>query len=70
MSEKILVNRDLLLEIYRKGFLDGVYNFAWMKDGTTYVGTTGGMYADVARNPDKEPFFMPKIINDIIEGGA
>ena len=27
--------------IYRKGFLDGLKCFAWWKDGTEYVGTSG-----------------------------
>jgi hypothetical protein len=27
--------------IYKKGLIDGISMYSWMKDGVTYVGTTG-----------------------------
>ncbi len=39
---------------YLAGFLQGVYTFAWMKDGIYYVGTTGTIYADVQTTIENE----------------
>ena len=33
--------RDLDLTDYQRGVIDGMYRYAWMKDGVYYVGTTG-----------------------------
>jgi hypothetical protein len=33
------------LNDYERGFVDGVCLYAWWKDGTLYVGTTGRTYA-------------------------
>jgi hypothetical protein len=33
-------------EAYRKGLLDGIYMFAFMKDGVSYVGTCGNKLQD------------------------
>jgi len=30
---------------YQRGWIDGVWLYAWWKDGTAYVGTTGRTYA-------------------------
>jgi len=30
---------------YGKGYVDGMWAYAWWKDGTAYVGTTGRTYA-------------------------
>lgn len=33
--------RDKIWEAYKTGVMDGVRKYAWWKDGTQYVGTTG-----------------------------
>jgi len=30
---------------YERGWIDGLWAYAWWKDGTAYVGTTGTTYA-------------------------
>ena len=30
---------------YEKGYIDGMWAYAWWKDGVAYVGTTGTTYA-------------------------
>lgn len=37
---------------YYKGLRDGVEKFAWWKDGTQYVGTTGSTLKDVLHDID------------------
>lgn len=32
---------ELELRAYYRGILEGLWRYAWMKDGTYYVGTTG-----------------------------
>jgi hypothetical protein len=31
---------------YERGLIDGIRRFSWMKEGTTYVGTTGRTLGD------------------------
>jgi hypothetical protein len=33
---------------YERGFLDGLWAYAWSKDGAVYVGTTGTTYRRAA----------------------
>lgn len=40
-SDRLRALVDPALDPYARGLLDGIARFAWMKDGTTYVGTTG-----------------------------
>jgi predicted transcriptional regulator len=37
-------------EAYVKGLEDGIRAYAWMKDGVTYVGTTGRTLAQALEN--------------------
>ena len=39
-----------LQEAYVKGLCDGITAYAWMKDGTYYVGTTGRTLAQALEN--------------------
>lgn len=34
---------------YLEGLLDGIYTFAWMKDGVMYVGTCGTRYKEYVK---------------------
>lgn len=34
------------LDDYELGYLAALWNYAWWKDGTAYVGTTGRTYAE------------------------
>lgn len=33
---------------WQRGYLDGMWAYAWWKDGTAYVGTTGTTYKRAA----------------------
>lgn len=33
------------LAAYDRGYIDGLWAYAWWKDGTAYVGSTGTTYA-------------------------
>ncbi len=37
----ITSQKNKIKEAYNKGLADGITKFAWWKDGTQYVGTTG-----------------------------
>jgi hypothetical protein len=39
---------------YYKGLKEGVWRFAWMKDGVYYVGTTGKTLKEALMDIDKE----------------
>jgi hypothetical protein len=39
---------------YLRGMLDGMWRFAWWKDGEVYVGTTGTTYAQAVDDLLKE----------------
>ena len=39
---------------YYTGLIDGVYMYAWWKDGVQYVGTTGRMLCEALENIEEE----------------
>jgi hypothetical protein len=39
---------------YYQGVLDGLWRYAWMKDGTYYVGTTGKTLREAKDDVEKE----------------
>ncbi len=43
---------------YIQGLKDGISMYSWMKDGVTYVGTTGKTLKKALEEIDKE--YMPK----------
>lgn len=43
--------------IYKLGFSDGVTQFAWMKDGVSYVGTAGTTLKFARQNAEDMPYF-------------
>ena len=38
------------LNAYERGFIDGLWAYAWWKDGEAQVGTTGRTYQEAVRN--------------------
>ena len=48
---------------YFDGVKEGVWRFAWMKDGVYYVGTTGTTLKDALESIDKEKEEWMKSIN-------
>lgn len=45
---------------YRAGFIDGLSQMAWWKDGEQYVGTSGTRLKDVVRTVESLPCFSPR----------
>jgi hypothetical protein len=45
---------DTEKKTYFDGIREGVWRFAWMKDGTYYVGTTGKTLKEALADIDKE----------------
>jgi len=59
--------RQVADESYFKGYLDALYSFAWWKDGSMYVGSTGYTYKKALfelheRFPNVDPAkFFPEV---------
>jgi hypothetical protein len=47
------------IDIYDRGWVDGVRAFAWWKDGTQYVGTTGTTLTDAITRRNKLSGYDP-----------
>jgi len=44
-----------LTQAYEQGLKDGIWKYAWMKDGVYYVGTTGSTYKEAIRRIEDKP---------------
>ncbi|MDP2366587.1 MAG: hypothetical protein Q8M94_22765 [Ignavibacteria bacterium] len=44
----------MMQEYYKKGLIEGIKRYAWMKDGVTYVGTTGTTQKKALEEIEKE----------------
>ncbi len=44
---------------YDQGFVDGLKSFAWWKDGTQHVGTTGTLLKDAIKNRKDNFYYNP-----------
>lgn len=46
MRYEAALEKHMPLTPYEQGLVDGIYRYAWMKDGTFFVGTTGKLLGD------------------------
>ena len=51
-NEKILARE--VINSYYDGMYQGIYLYAWMKDGTYYVGTTGRTFEEAKKEIENE----------------
>lgn len=52
---------------YRKGFKDGLREFAWWKDGVQYVGSCGKKLNDALQKFEEIPFSMKDYRDNVAE---
>lgn len=61
MDESTVISPDQFKKaislVYKLGFNDGVAQFAWMKDGVSYVGTSGTTLKYARQHAEDLPFF-------------
>lgn len=46
IEEALAKHNEIELSDYERGYIDGLVQYAWMKDGVYYVGTTGRILGD------------------------
>lgn len=48
-QETLTQLQHIMAKAMQYGYIEGMHAFAWMKDGTTYVGTCGTTLADAVK---------------------
>ena len=64
MTEKSRAIRET--QAYYKGVLEGLWRYAWMKDGVYYVGTTGQTLKAAQAQVELEMQAALKTLNDYV----
>lgn len=70
MNESITVSdetKKIISLVYQLGFIDGMFEFAWMKNGVYHVGTTGTTFKWAVMHREEMLYFREFALKELEE---